>query len=60
MRRLLAEIDLLRAAVAISAVEPSSDDLAHLAQLVLAVRDEAFELERTMRLARDATAVMMD
>ena len=39
MRRLSAEIDLLRAAVAISAVEPADDDeLATLARLVFGVR----------------------
>lgn len=61
MRRLLAEIDLLRAAVAISAVEPASDDdLATLARLVFALRDEALELARDVRFARDAAATMMD
>lgn len=60
-RRLLAEIDLLRAAVAISAIEPAADDeLASLAQLVFGVRDEALELERDIRLAREVTASMMD
>lgn len=61
MRRLLAEIDLLRAAVAISAIEPASDEeLENLARLVFAVRDEAVELDRDARLAREVTATMMD
>jgi hypothetical protein len=61
MRRLNAEIDLLRAAVAISAVEPASDeDLGTLARLVFGVRDEAFELDRDVRLAREVAATMMD
>jgi hypothetical protein len=59
-RRLVAEIDLLRAAVAVSAVEPAPDeDLGALARLVFGVRDEALELERSVRLAREA-ATMMD
>lgn len=61
VRRLLAEIDLLRAAVAISAIEPAPDDeLANLARLVLGVRDEAVELARDVRVAREATSAMMD
>jgi hypothetical protein len=61
MRRLLAEIDLLRAAVAISAVEQASDEeVATLGRLVLGVRDEALELERDLRLAREVAATMMD
>jgi hypothetical protein len=61
MRRLNAEIDLLRAAVAISAIEPASDEeLGTLAQLVFGVRDEALELDRDVRLAREAAATMMD
>lgn len=53
VRRLLAEIDLLRAAVAISAIEPApEEDRSSLAQLVFNLRDEA--------LAFDAAAAMMD
>lgn len=60
-RRLLAEIDLLRAALAISAIEPASDEeLANLARLVFGVRDVALELDRDARLAREVTATMMD
>jgi hypothetical protein len=61
MRRLLAEIDLLRAAVAISAVEPApEEDRAALAQLVFGVHAEARELARDALLAREAAAAMMD
>lgn len=60
-RRLLAEIDLLRAAVAVTATEPTSaDERICVARLVFAVRDEALELDRDVRLAREATAAMMD
>ena len=61
MRRLLAEIDLLRAALAISAVEPAAEEeLTTLARLVFGVRDEALELGRDVRLVREAAAAMMD
>lgn len=59
MRRLLAEIDLLRAAVAVSAIEPApADDVATLSRLVFGVHAEALELDREIRLAREAHAMM--
>lgn len=61
LRRLSAEIDLLRAAVAVAAAERASEaDRSLLARLVVGAREEALAVSRERRLAREAAAQMMD